>query len=202
MAKSSIAGDIAAGLRYAWNDVGIRALLFIIAAMDLAANGAVGVGLPTLAHGRFAAGATGLGFLLAGWGLGATLGAVIAGFLPHPRRFGLLVCASCAWIGVFVGTIGFMPSLAPAVAAIGLAGFASGLINTYGISWLQGRTDPAMQGRVMSLIFLASMGLVPVGNALSGVVAQLNPTLLFGIAGVIMVATALGALTSRSVREL
>jgi MFS family permease len=199
---ASIGGDIVAGLRYAWNDVGIRSLLLIIATMDVAANGALGVGLPTLAHGRFSAGATGLGFLLAGWGLGATVGAVLAGFIAQPRRFGILVSAACGWIGLGIAGIGLMPSLPPAVAVIALAGFASGLINTYGISWLQRRTDAAMQGRVMSLIFLASIGLVPLGNALSGALAQVNPTLLFVIAGAIMVASALGSLSSRTVRSL
>ena len=95
-----------------------------------------------------------------------------------------------------------MPSLVPAVAVIALAGAASGLINTYGISWLQRRTDPAMQGRVMSLVFLASIGLVPVGNAVAGAIAQANPTLLFALAGALMMVAALGAATSRAVRSL
>jgi hypothetical protein len=200
--KSNLGGDIAEGLRYAWNDVGLRATLLIIAAVDLAANGAIGVGLPTLAHGRFAAGANGFGILLAGWGLGATGGAVVAGILPAPRRFGPLVCAACSWIGLGVIGVGLMPSLLPATVMIATAGAASGLINTYGISWLQRRTDPSMQGRVMSLVFLASIGLVPAGNAVAGILAQANPTLLFVIAGSMMVAAALGALTSRSVRAL
>src|SRR5438270_1149276 len=200
--KTSIARDIAAGLRYAWADVGLRATLLIIAAVDLGANGAIGVGLPTLAHNRFSAGASGFGILLAGWGLGATLGAATAGLLPPPKRFGLAVCAACSWIGLGIVGVGLMPSLVPAVAVIALAGAASGLINTYGISWLQRRTDPAMQGRVMSLVFLASIGLVPLGNAVAGAIAHANPTLLFVLAGLLMMTAALGAATRRAVRSL
>lgn len=200
--RTNIGGDILEGLRYAWNDVGLRATLFIIAAVDLGANGAIGVGLPTIAHNRFDAGANGFGVLLAGWGLGATVGAAIAGIVPPPRQFGLLVCGACSWIGLGVIGVGFMPSLIPAVAVLALAAAASGLINTYGISWLQRRTDPSMQGRVMSLVFLASIGLVPLGNAIAGVVAQANITLLFVVAGSMMVVAALGAATSRTVRSL
>jgi hypothetical protein len=59
-----------------------------------------------------------------------------------------------------------------------------------------------MLGRVMSLIFLASVGLTPIGNAFAGVLGQLNPTLLFGVAGAIIVCAAAGALSSRGVRAL
>jgi MFS family permease len=201
-AKGGIGGEIVAGLRYAWNDTGLRATLLIIAAVDLGANGAIGVGLPTLAHNRFTAGANGFGILLAGWGLGATIGAATAGLLPPPKRFGLLVCGACTWIGLGIVGVGLMPSLVPAAATIALAGAASGLINTYGMSWLQRRTDPAMQGRVMSLVFLASIGLVPLGNAIAGAVAQANVTLLFAVAGSMMVIAALGSATSRAVRSL
>jgi MFS family permease len=201
-AKRGIGGEIVAGLRYAWNDTGLRATLLIIAAVDLGANGAIGVGLPTLAHNRFTAGANGFGILLAGWGLGATIGAATAGLLPPPKRFGLLVCGACTWIGLGIVGVGLMPSLVPAAATIALAGAASGLINTYGMSWLQRRTDPAMQGRVMSLVFLASIGLVPLGNAIAGAVAQANVTLLFAVAGSMMVIAALGSATSRAVRSL
>lgn len=201
-AKSSIGGDIVEGLRYAWADIGLRVTLIIIAAVDLGANGAIGVGLPTIAHNRFSEGANGFGVLLAGWGLGATIGAAAAGVLPKPRRIGLLVVGCCSWMGVGIIAVGVMPSLLAAVAVIALTGAASGLINTFGISWLQRRTDPSMQGRVMSLVFLASIGLVPLGNAIAGVVAQANATLLFVIAGSMMVVAALGALTSRTVRSL
>jgi hypothetical protein len=85
---------------------------------------------------------------------------------------------------------------------MGISGIATGVINTYGISWLQRRTDPAMQGRVMSLVMLASMGLTPVAYAVSGAIADLNPTLLFLLAGGMMLLCGAGAAASRSVRSL
>ena len=153
------------------------------AVIDFAANGAIGVGLPTLAHGLYAAGATGLGILFAAWGVGATAGALLAGVVPAPKGFGWFIVGLCVWLGAGMAAVGLMPSLVPAAIVMGLSGIGTGVVNTYGISWLQRRTTPTMQGRVMSLVMLASMGLTPIAYAASGAIAEVNPTALFLIAG-------------------
>lgn len=195
-------GQIAAGFRYAWADVGIRVTLIVIAVVDFAANGALGVGLPTLAHGRFAAGAAGLGILFGAWGVGATVGALGAGFLPPPKRFGWLIVALCVWLGLGMTGVGLVSSLVPAAVLMGFSGISTGVVNTYAVSWLQRRTDSAMQGRVMSLVMLASMGLTPLAYAASGAIADINPTLLFLIAGGMILLCAAGTAASRTVRSL
>src|SRR5262249_46910761 len=195
-----LGGQIVAGLRYAWSDIGIRITLLVVAVIDFAANGAIGVGLPTLVHGRFAGGAEGFGFLLGAWGVGATVGALGAGVVPPPKRFGWLIVALCVWLGAGMAVVGIVPTLALAAVGIGLSGIGTGVVNTYGVSWLQRRTEPSMQGRVMSLVMLASMGLTPIGYAVSGVLAQANVTVLFLIAGAMMFACAAGAAASRQVR--
>ena len=197
-----LARQIGAGLRYAWNDVGLRIVLIFIAVIDFAANGAIGVGIPTLAHSRFAGGATGLGVLLGAWGVGATAGALGAGFKAPPRRFGLLVVFISAWLGACTFAVGLMPSLPAAATCMGIAGIGTGVVNTYGISWMQRRTPAEMQGRVMSLVMLASAGLTPIAYALSGPIADFNLTLLFAIAGGMMLACAVAAMASRQVRAL
>lgn len=201
-AGGGLGGQIVAGLRYAWDDYGIRMLLIVIAIVDFAANGALGVGLPTMVHGRFGAGAAGLGVLLGAWGVGATAGALAAGLVTPPRKMGWLVVLLCLWLGTGLGVFGVLPTLPPAAIAMALTGVGTGVVNTYGISWLQRRTLPAMQGRVMSLVMLASMGLTPVSYAVSGVIAQLNPTLLFLIGGGMIFACGAVAATSAKVREL
>ena len=197
-----LGGQIAAGFRYAWADVGIQVTLIVIAVVDFAANGALGVGLPTLAHGRFGTGAAGLGILFGAWGVGATAGALGSGLVPPPQRFGWLMVLLCLWLGVGTGVVGLLPSLGPAALAMGLCGVATGVVNTYGVSWLQRRTDPAMQGRVMAIVMLASMGLTPVAYAASGTIAEVNPTLLFLIAGGLMLLCAVGTASNRTVRAL
>jgi hypothetical protein len=197
-----LGGQIAAGFRYAWANVGIRVALIVIAVIDFASGGALGVGLPTLAHGRFAAGATGLGIMFAAWGVGSTAGALGAGFVAPPKRFGWLIISLCVWLGLGITAVGLLPSLLPAALVMGLSGIGTGVVNTYGVSWLQRRTEPAMQGRVMSLVMLASMGLTPVSYAAAGVIAEVSPTLLFVLAGGMILLCGAGTAASRTVRSL
>lgn len=199
---AGLGGQILAGFRYAWNDIGIRITLLVVAVIDFAANGALGVGLPTLVRGQFHSDASGLGILFGAWGVGATLGALGAGFVPPPKKFGWLIVALCLWFGAGTASVGLLPALIPAAIVMAISGLGTGVINTYGISWLQRRTRPEMQGRVMSLVMLASLGLTPVSFAVSGVLAELNATLLFLIAGGMSVLAGVVAASSRSVREL
>jgi hypothetical protein len=118
------------------------------------------------------------------------------------ERMGWLMVAICVWLGVCMAALGVIPTLAPAAVTMAIAGVGTGVINTFGISWLQRRTDSAMQGRVMSLVMLASVGLVPIAYALSGVIAQVNPTLLFVGAGALMLTAGAAAAASRTMRSI
>ena len=122
--------------------------------------------------------------------------------VKRPTRMGWLMVGVCAWLGITIGAIGLIPTLWPAAAVMAIAGFSSGAVNTFGISWLQRRTTPEMQGRVMSLVMLASVGLVPVSYALSGAIADLNVTVLFVGAGALMLVAGVAAAASRTVRSI
>jgi hypothetical protein len=108
----------------------------------------------------------------------------------------------CVWIGVGIAVVGVLPTLVPAAVTMAVCGISTGAINTYGISWLQRRVEPAMQGRVMALVMTASMGLAPVALALAGVIAELNTTLLFVAAGALIVLAGAGAAVSRTLRAV
>jgi MFS family permease len=193
--------EIREGLRYAWSEAGLRAVLLLVAAINFATTASMTVGLPVLAHQRFAQGAAALGSLLAAWGLGSTIGVVGAGLRRMPMRFGPLAILTVAWSGACVGLVGLAPSLPFALAAVAVGGLADGAINTYGLAWLQRRTADAVRGRVMSLVMMAAVGLAPVSLALAGLVAG-HPTVLFTAAAAIMLASAGGAALSRTVRSL
>lgn len=197
-----LGGQIGAGLRYAWNDTGIRITLIAIAVIDFAANGTLGVGLPSLVHGRFGTGAAGFGILVGAWGVGATAGALGSGFVAPPKRIGWLIILLCLWLGTGIAIVGTLPAIGPASITMALTGVGTGVVNTYGVSWLQRRTAPAMQGRVMSLVMLASMGLTPVSFAVSGAIAQASVTALFLISGAMIFVFGMAAAASRQVRSL
>jgi len=139
--------------------------------------------------------------MLAAWGAGSAAGVVGAGLRRMPDRIGPLVVASVTWFGVCFLLIAASPNLPLALATVAAVGVASGVLNTYGFTWLQRRTDEAMRGRVMALVMLASMGLGPVSLAMAGLLAG-QPAVLFAAAAAIVLATAVGAGLSRTVRSL
>lgn len=192
---------IAAGFRYAWADPAVRAALLLVAVIDFAFVGPFNVGVVSLAEGRFAGGAVALGLMLSAWGAGALLGTLVAG-LTRPRRRGLLLAAVAAVIGLGLALLGLAPSVVVAAALIGGMGFGSGLINVAAPSWLQARTDPAYLGRVMSLVSFASLGLAPVSFAVAGALVDVHATVMFAVAGLLVLAAAGYALANPAVRAM
>ena len=65
-------------------------------------------------------------------------------------------------------------------------GFAAGYLTVTFFVWVQARTPQRLMGRMMSLIIFASVGLVPLSQALSGPVAQRSVTALFVGAAVLL----------------
>jgi hypothetical protein len=108
-----------------------------------------------------------------------------------------VVLLIAAGLGVGLALVGNAPNLwliFPAMLAIGLG---AGFVNVRVIAWLQARTDAAYVGRVMSLVMLGGMGLAPFSLIISGVIIDLGAvTLLFSVAGAIVVAAVLAGFYS------
>jgi len=107
-----------------------------------------------------------------------------------------------ALIGAGIAAAGLAPSLPILIAVMVVLGLVEGAGTTYLLSWLQRRTDPSMQGRVMAIAMLASVGLEPVALAVAGAVAAQDLGLLFWGSAIAIELTAVGAVLSRSVRRM
>ena len=195
-------GAVRDGVLYVWRDVPLRATLLVIAVLNLAALGAIEVGLPALAFQRFSQGAAALGGAFAAWGIGSTVGSIVAGTRRIPERFGWFMVGTVALIGVGLAAVGVASTLPILIAVMVALGVVEGIGTTYLISWMQRRTEPGMQGRVMSLAMLSSVGLEPVALALAGAVAGRSLGLLFWASAVAIELTALAASLTRSVRRM
>jgi MFS family permease len=191
--------DIWDGIVHVWNDGPLRTTLAVIAVVNFLGLPGIQVGLPALAYARFDLGAVALGGGFAAFGLGAVAGALGASAMPAPRLIWLMV-GTALLFGAGLAAVGLAPTFALFLLALGVMGVVAGASNPYLISWLQRRTDPSMQGRMMSLVMLASVGLEPPGLALGGVVAEHNLDLLFWGAGALIALTGVAATLSRSVR--
>ncbi len=198
----SLVATIRAGAAYAFADPAIRILILLTAVFNLAINGPISVGLAWLASHRFEGGSVAFGFMFAGFAGGALIGAVLAGSLPSPRRQGLVTLSIAGALGIGLAAIGFAPSAVVATVILAVMGLGIGYINVVIIAWLQARTDPAMLGRVMSLVMLGSFGLGPISLALAGLLVDTAATAMFVVAGLLVIATAAAGLVSGAYRRL
>jgi hypothetical protein len=190
--EPSLARSIRDGAAYAFRDTGIRSIILLSAAVNLGTSGSIAVGLPWLANVRFDGGPALLGVLFAGFGAGALAGAIIGGTAAHPGRFGLVVLALAAGLGLGIAALGIAPNAAVAIAILVLSGMTAGYLNVTIIAWLQARADPALLGRVMSLVMLGAVGLQPVSLALAGILVDAHATAMYVAAGAVILA-AVGA---------
>jgi len=190
----SILASIREGASYSFGDPGIRAVILLSAALNLATSGPIAVGLAWLANVRFEGGPALMGLMFAGYGAGAVTGAVIGGSTARPRRFGMVVLGLAMVLGIQMAALGLAPNALLVSVGLVLAGLASGYLNVSVISWLQERSDPALLGRVMSLVMLGAVGLQPVSLAVAGVLVDAYATPMYLLAGGLILAAVAAAL--------
>jgi MFS family permease len=194
-------GEIKAGVLYVTRAPLLRTLFLLILGANFAISGPFEVGIPALARDRFGSAAA-FGTILAAFGIGALVGTLISGSLREQRRRGLVMIGVSVLFSVGAVILGLAPNAAVAVIVALILGMSNGYIGVSIITWMQQGTEPSMMGRVMSLFALAGFGLVPLSLAFSGVLAQLNVTLMFVLAGSIMACVAVCVALTPSVRSL
>jgi MFS family permease len=192
-APAGIWESIREGLAYMWSDPLLRVLLLLILAVNFLAVGPMLVGVPALAHQRLAGGAQDYGAVMSAFGGGSLAGLAVAGGMRRPpaRLMGHLLLTVCAVFGAGLAMLGFAHSLAAALVPAAVMGFAAGYLTVSFFTWVQARTPQRLMGRMMSFIIFASVGLVPVSQALSGAVASRSLTALFvGAAALLLLVVA------------
>jgi predicted MFS family arabinose efflux permease len=176
-------------------------LLVVDAFLGLAAIGPLAVGLPLLARQNPQLGASGLGLLLLGFGAGSLAGMIYVGTRPTPTRPGRHFCLLNLPQGLLLLAAATTP-LPVAVGALGLLGALSGIAVVVYLSLIQRNVPDALMGRVMSLVGLFSFALVPLSQAVSGLVAdRVGAFGLFAAAATVMTLASLAGLASRPLRH-
>jgi MFS family permease len=186
-AHESFGAALRGGLRYVAGDPAIRSLMLLSLLLNLALSGPGAVGMAWLAENRFDAGPVGLGLMAAGFAGGAFVGTVLAGNSSLDRQ-GRIVIAAVIVAGLAVIVVGILPWLPGAVAGLFALGLSIGYTNIVGVSWLQARVEPALVGRVMSLVMLLGFGITPLSLGLAGALIDVNAVALFVGAGLLVVA--------------
>ena len=199
---SSLMAGIREGINYAWHNMALRTMLLIVMFYNLIFIGPLQIGMTSLAHNRFAGGAISLGIMNSAWGGGGLLGALMPSVLPRIPGLGKLLL----YVGIGQGTslvlLGFAPNVTLASLAIAILGFCSCFFIVTETAWIQKQTPPEILGRVMSLRMLASFGISPFSFALAGILVDFNMSLMFILAGLIILITIAYLATNPFLRKI
>ncbi|MEA5549543.1 MFS transporter [Anabaena cylindrica UHCC 0172] len=198
----SLMTGIREGINYAWQNPSLRAVLLVLMMLNFLIIGPLQVGITSLAHNRFSGGVVALGIMNSAWGGGGLLGTLIPQLLPNLPSLGVLMLSLASIQGFGLFLLGFIPNIVLASAIIAVLGCCGGFFSIVGITWIQKRTPPEIIGRVMSLGMLSSFGIAPFSFALSGLLAGFNLTILFTLAGSIMLMTTAFLSANKSVRTI
>ena len=191
----SVWASIMTGLKYVWDDKALSTLFLVLIAINFLFVGPILVGIPVLADQRLVEGAMAFGLLMSAFAGGMLGGFLLAGSLPKPRGriMRSFLIAFLVAVGVVTGMIGFINSTWIDFGLMLLLGLGNGYFTIILFSWIQTHSPKTMLGRIMSLLMLSSTGLVPISQAISGAVSTWNLTLLFVLAGSLIVLVSIWA---------
>lgn len=186
---------ILAGLRYTWQQPIVRFLFSITAMINLLFLGPLLIGIPVLANTRLTEGAVAFGLIMSAFAGGNLLGAALAGILPKPdgKQLRWFIPTLTVCYGLALIAFGWIHFTWLALVVMLVLATANGYFTITTMTLLQSLTPRAMLGRLMSLLLFASMGLLPISQAICGAVSRWNLSTLFIGAGVLMLFVALWA---------
>ncbi len=164
-------GAMLEGLRYVNENRVLLVLLSVPAFLSLLALPFI-VLMPVFARDVLRVGASGLGYLMGGAGLGAVTAALgIASWGTAKRRGPYILASASVFSGALIlfaqaRTFGWALGMMVIVGASMVGAFT--LTNTT----LQTTTPPHLRGRIMSLYAMAMTGLLPFGSLQAGAIAE------------------------------
>jgi len=189
------AGGLAEGLRYVRGHDDVRRPLIVMAVVGtLAYNFAITI--PAMVRFGFDRGSGSAAAIMSISAIGSITGGLVVAGLRLQPRFALIVAT--VGLGIGLTLFGAAPTYAWFVVACLPLGFCSSAFLTVDATVLQQATEPAMQGRVMSLHQIAWYGSTPIGALLIGWLIQVSsPRAPFFVGAASAFACALGLMIRR-----
>ncbi|WP_127357957.1 MFS transporter [Actinacidiphila soli] len=193
--------DLVDGLRHIRRNRVLAALVVVGAVGELGLGGPLNIGVTLLVSER-GWGASGLGWIVGGFGAGAGAASLLLTVRGRVPRAGLVLSCSLALGAVAAAALAYVPSL-PAAVGVGavlgvVAGFSGALVGAL----LQTTADAAYLGRVGSVMTLFTVGVAPLTYPLMGAgiaVWGLEP--VFTVSAAVSVLAAAYGLASPALRR-
>jgi MFS family permease len=132
--------------------------------------------MPVFARDLLKVGASGLGYLMAGAGLGAVTAALILATKNSTEHKGRVILGSAALFSLALILLAQARSFWWAFFLLAVLGAT--MVGSLALtnSALQATTPPELRGRIMSMYNLAVLGLAPLGSLQAGAVAEILGT--------------------------
>jgi MFS family permease len=159
------------GLRYAWRERGIRTYLLLFFLMALLGM-PYGSLMPVVAEVRYGMGAAGLAWLVAGSGLGATVGALLLAARKDTTGLPRKLFYAGLLFGLSLVAFALITDFTLAVLFIPVCGFGMMMQMAGNNILLQTNVEEGQRGRIMSLHSMSFQLAMPLGSLWMGAVAD------------------------------
>jgi MFS family permease len=128
--------------------------------------------MPIFARNLLHVGASGLGYLMAGAGLGAVVAALVIASRGTPQRRGSYILSNAAVFSLALILFALAHSFWWAFSMLVIMGGTMVGALTLTNTTMQMTTPPQLRGRIMSMYYMAMSGLLPLGSLQAGAVAE------------------------------
>lgn len=204
---AGVVADLWEGLAYIRSSrwLWVSILCLSIGAMGM--TGPITVAMPKLIHDVYGQGAWLLGVISSAGAIGSLPGLWLVGQTKHLKRRGLISYLSLIPAGSGIILFG-LPWSHTAFFVVGpvasaMFGFSGAFFNTNWFTMLQEMVPGDRLGRVISISMLGSFAVIPVSQAVGGVLTdRLGPAMVFILGGLLALSTNLLPLLVRDVREM
>ena len=200
----SVLGNLRDGMLFVWNWKGLRLIMGMSMTINFLMSPAFSL-LPLLVTKHFGGGALELAWIQSAGGVGMILGGLALGVWGGSKKRIVTAMIAVILAGVFVMILGLTPPefFLMAVASMFLFSFANAIANSIFMAALQAIVPPEIQGRVFTLVGSLSAGMVPLGLAIAGPVADsFGERIWFNVGGFIFMMVGLASFMSPSVMNI
>ncbi|MGW8767078.1 MFS transporter [Streptomyces sp. NPDC055815] len=193
--------DLADGLRYLRGHKALGPLMIVVLLADLGFAGPLNVGLAVLSEQR-GWGASGIGWVLAGFGIGAGAASLLLTVKGRISRAGVVMGWTMVIGAVSIGALAYVPQPALAALVAVSIGLLAGLSGALCNALVQTECDPAYLGRVSAVSSLGSLGIAPLSFPVTGAAIGLwGPGPVFVVSAAVCALSGAYALAVTAVRR-
>lgn len=164
--------ELADGLRHIRRHPMLGPLMLVVAVSELGFVGPLNLGLILLSEER-GWGASGMGWVIAAFGIGAGASALVLTVRGRVPRAGLVMCLTVLVGAIAIGALAYAPSVPLAAGVALLIGLFVGLGGALCGALTQTAADPAYLGRVTSVSTLFTHALAPLSYPVTGAAVAL-----------------------------